>query len=53
MMVSENRIRVKNSGGPKLKAKEASHPAKTISARFEIKSAVHDAQSPMPSTRPA
>jgi len=28
MMVSANRIRVKNSGGPKLSAKEASHPAK-------------------------
>src|SRR6056297_3243881 len=53
MMVSENRIRVKNSGGPKLSAKDASHPAKTISARFDIKSAVQEAQSAMPSARPA
>src|SRR6056297_2005478 len=53
MMVRENRISAKNSGGPKLSAKDARKPAKKMSARFETKSAVQDAQSAMPSARPA
>ena len=53
MIVREKRIRVKNSGGPKDKAKDASQPANRISDRFDIRSAVHDAQSAMPRARPA
>jgi len=43
MIVSEKRISVKNSGGPKFSAKEARMPANMISAMFEIRSAVQEA----------
>ena len=43
MMVSENTISVKNSGAPNFSARLARNPAKKINARFEMKSAMHDA----------
>ena len=43
MMVSENTIRVKNSGGPNLSANPASSPASRMSDRLETKSAKHEA----------
>ena len=47
MMVSENTIRVKNSGGPNLSANPASTPASRIRDRLEMKSAKQEAYSAM------
>ena len=43
MMVSENTMSVKNSGGPNLSANPANSPASRISDRFETKSAKQEA----------
>ena len=43
MIVSENTMSVKYSGGPKRRAKLASRPANRISEMLETKSAKHDA----------
>ncbi len=41
-IVSENKMRVKNSGGPNRSARVARYPVKPISARFDMKSAKQD-----------
>ncbi len=43
MMVSENVISAKNSGAPKASATLARSPAKKMSARLEMKSAMQEA----------
>ena len=53
IMVRENTISVKNSGGPKRNAKLARIPAKKISDRFEMKSAVQEEYSAISSARRA